>query len=62
MLSDSKMRLQAQVNQLGVLGVVIVVFGFDARIGQVADFHGQVNFLGGGLYHSGEIHDRKTVR
>src|ERR1700688_978744 len=54
------MRVEAEVNELGVLGVVIMIFGFDARVGEVADLDGQVDFFGGGLDDSGDIHDGKT--
>src|SRR5271155_1657626 len=37
-----------------------MIFGFDARVGQVADLDGQVNLFGGGLNDTGDIHDGKT--
>src|SRR5579885_2950237 len=33
-----EMRLEAKVNELGVLGVVVVGFGLDPRVGNMADF------------------------
>jgi len=41
--------LETQVDELGVLGVVIVLLGFDARIGHVIDFDFEAHFAGGGL-------------
>src|SRR3984957_8222682 len=49
------MRLQTQVDQLRMLGVVIMRFGLDAGIGQVVDFDLQAHFLAGGLHFVREI-------
>jgi hypothetical protein len=47
-----QVRLQPQIDQLGVLRVVVMLLGFDTRVGQVIDFHieaqvfpGNLNFL-----------------
>ena len=36
------MRLQAEINKLGVFCVVVVLLGFHARVGNVIDFDGNI--------------------
>ena len=45
--SREKMRLQPEFHQLGMLGVVVVLFRFHARIGQVLDLHVELNLSAG---------------
>ena len=56
------MGLEAQVDQLGVLGVVVVVFGFDARVGQVADLDRQVRSFFAAACTIAPMSRWKTVR
>ena len=51
------MRLQAEVNELRMLGVVIVLLGLNAGIGDVIDLHRHAKFLCGRFHHPGQIHN-----
>src|ERR1700733_255495 len=55
------MRLQTQVDQLRVLGVVIMRFGLDAGIGQVVDFDLEAHVLAGGLHFVREIENGDLI-
>ena len=54
-------RLQTQIDQLGVLGVVVVRFGLDTRIRQVVNFDLQPHFLAGRLDLVGEIQNGELL-
>src|ERR1700722_17767248 len=56
------MRLQAQVDELGVLRIVVVFLGFDARIGNVRDLDFQSDFYGGFLNEASDFQNRKPFR
>ena len=55
------MRLQAEIDQLGMLRVVVMFLGFDARIRQVIDFDRQVQLLCRRLHHSRDFQNRKLL-
>jgi hypothetical protein len=57
-----QMWLQTEFHQFGMAGVVIVLFGFDARIGQMADFDVEVHFPAGGLHQVSQFQHRKLLR
>ena len=57
-----QVRLQAEVNQLRVLRVVIVVFGFHARVragGSIST--SSLIFLAGGLHHSARVSSTRKL-
>ena len=53
------MRLEAELDQLRVLGIVVVLFGLNPGIGKVTDFHPQSQLLGGGLHQVRQLQNRK---
>src|SRR5579864_885024 len=57
-----QMRLQAKVDQFGVLCVVVVILGFDARVLQVINLHGQAEFFAGGHNHYRKVADAELLR
>ena len=57
-----EVRLQAQVDQLGMLGVVVMLFGFHARIGQMIDLDLQAQFLCRPSAPSAPVPARRTAR
>src|ERR1700722_76166 len=56
------MGLQAQINQFGMLRVVIVFFRFDSGIGKVGYFHVQTDFRSGFLNDLRKFQNRKSLR
>src|SRR6202521_1485287 len=52
-------RPQAKVDELRVLGVVIVLLGFNTRIRNVIDLDRHAKFLCGGFHHAGQIQNRE---
>src|SRR5947209_4896108 len=55
------MWLQPEVSQLGVFGIVVMLFSFYARIRKVIDGHAEPQFLARGLYHSRQLQHRKLL-
>src|SRR6266852_5938673 len=55
------MRLQAEINELGVFRVVVMLLGFNARVGNMIDLGGNSNFLCGSFHQMGQIQDRKLL-
>src|SRR5882672_11514438 len=55
------MRLQAEVDELGVFCVVVVLLGLDARVGNVIDLDGNSNFPCSSFYKMGQIQDRELL-
>src|SRR6267143_326733 len=53
------MRLQAQVDELRVLRVVIVLLGLDTRIRNVIDLNRHAKFSCGGFHHVCQVQNRK---
>src|SRR5215469_16954954 len=45
------MRLQTQLNEAGVLGVVVVVFSLNTRVGEMLNLYLQPEFLAAHLHH-----------
>src|SRR5713226_8281515 len=54
-------RLQAEVDELRVLGVVIVLLGLHTRIRNVIDLDRHSKFLRGGFHHAGQIQNGKLL-
>src|SRR5438876_6506153 len=48
-------RLQAKVDELRMLCIVIVVLGFHARIGDVIDLHRHAKFVCGRFHYPGQV-------
>ena len=59
--SRQQVRLQSQVDQLGVLRVVVVGFRFHARIGQVMDLRLQSQLRAGRLHHLRQLQHRELL-
>src|SRR5215471_16421938 len=55
------MRLQAQVDQLRMLRVVIMGFGFHARVGDMVNFNAQAHFFASRLHFDGKIENRELL-
>src|SRR5258708_22002490 len=53
--------LQAEVDQLRMLCVVIVLFGFDARIGNVIDLDGHAKFFRRGFHRARKIENGELL-
>src|SRR5882724_10613266 len=56
------MRLEPQIGQLGVLGVVVMFFGLHSGIRQMVNGHVEPQFLAGCFHHSGQLQDRELFR
>src|SRR5260370_37580653 len=48
-------RLQAELDKLRMLGVVVVLLGLDTRIRKVIDLDRHAKFLCGGFHHVGQV-------
>src|SRR6266850_3773916 len=55
------MRLEAEVQELGVFRVVVMLLGFHARVGNMIDLNGNPRFLCGSFDEMSEIQDRKLL-
>src|SRR5271166_3306617 len=55
------MRMQSQVDQLGVLRVVVMRLGFDSRIGQMIDRALKTQLVGRALHHLRQFQHRELL-
>src|ERR1700674_3079690 len=56
------MRLQAQIDQLRMFSVVVVLLRLHAWVGEVVDLHGDAEFFCGGFHQMRQLQDGKLFR